>query len=439
MRRLILQFKKLPAFKSCLRAIAVSTLLTSCEMISSQPFQEVPTRTLVYFDANESSFVMVDPDQCPKSIDQMFFDFRSPYGHHRGKISFPKEGGNTTTIEIDGKKLWGQQPPLFSSEETQQICNEAQQGKASVKLEAKALQERFVNLLREAAPFCHFEYRDTGLTCLLPSLSAVQGKEKIKELEKDLFRFRQRHPYVLARRVALTRKLHRALANPKPERLQELCSIVSLSKKLELPVSMTPAHWQKALCAQEMPTEQINQALAASFYDSYHELHSLLKAFKNTRTGVLTLRLPQDQIPGKDFWVILEPQTIQTESPELSTCFWHPLYQDDLSLILFNNLTGRETSPQLECQLHSGLSKEDLAQQLNDHISFSVCSETEFAISNGRGKVLALPQGTYRYKLRQHSGLFSSELSLAPEDATTLSEGSIQWSRRRPYPVIRSF
>ena len=66
---------------------------------------------------SESSFVMVDPDQCPQNLGLVFFDFQSPFGHHRGKIKLPEKADAPTIFEIDQKEYQTNISPLFNSEQ----------------------------------------------------------------------------------------------------------------------------------------------------------------------------------------------------------------------------------------------------------------------------------------------------------------------------------
>ena len=105
--------------------------------------------------------------------------------------------------------------------------------------------------------------------------------------------------------------------------------------------------------------------------------------------------------------------------------------------MLYSNLVDNIPA-KASCLAQETQGPEQLILELSSHISDNVCSETEFAISNGRGKVLALPKGTYKYELKQHYGLFSKTLK---KDNANLdsSAGSFKWSRRRPYPTVRKF
>ena len=432
MRRSTLQFRRLQY--SSLFALLSILLCTSCELVSSREISDVPSRTLIYMDSQESSYVMIDPDQCPHVLSNVYFDFSSPYGHHSGKISF---AGGATHVEIDENKYHLLTEYLFTPEETQEICHQTESGSKTVHLSNKKLAPRFTKLVEKAAPYCKFTFKEDGLWCHLHTESSYAAGKKVKTLESNLFRYRQRHPYLLARRIALTRKIYEAMKRPTDSSIDELCQIRKLSNPLEVPLPMATELWNQKVCASDVPKQEIQIALSASFHDAYEELQFLLKIFRKTKTGVLTLRIPSEKAPSKDFWVKLKPLSIEIENVATNTCYWHPLYKQQSDLVLYSNLIGKKITPLASCD-QSLSDPKTLEKALANHVTYSVCSETEFAISNGRGKVLALPKGTYSYELRQHYGLFSSTLELDPS-SLPMSTGSISWSRRRPYPTIRSF
>ena len=426
-----MQFKKSLASKTL--SLLTLTQLSACELLSSKGFREQPERALVYLNQSESAFVMADLSQCNEGLRDFYFDFQSPYGHHKGLLSID-HGHQAIHISIDGTDLSLPEQNLFSPDELSSICGSSSKGGRVLSSQDK--DKAFLSVLNQVSS-CSFSYSETGLHCRLPEYAAYKSKTEIEKLEKKLFRFRQRHPYLLARKVALTSKLQKAANRNSDKAVAELCELARLSDKIELPLPLTSQEWKKQVCSENADPKLRQKALSSSFYESHKSLESLLDHFRKTRTGVFTVRIPRDESPSKDYWVKIEPETLEIENPSTNTCFWHPLYKSSHALMLYSNLVDNIPA-KASCLTQETLEPEQLIMELSSHISDNVCSETEFAISNGRGKVLALPKGTYKYELKQHYGLFSKTLK---KDNANLdsSAGSFKWSRRRPYPTVRKF
>ena len=403
-------------------------------MLSPQDFQELPEGSLVYLNKTETAFVMAAPEQCPQAIHKVFFDFQSPFGHHKGSLA-PSPDGTSTQVVIDDQTITVPEAPLFDQNDVASIC--AEKSSLSTAVSEKNLDQKFFHILQSAAPSCTFKFELHGMTCELKSYSAYKSAILLKDLEKKLFRFRQRHPYLLARKVALANKLQKVSVSNNDEAVKELCEISKLSKNIELPQAMTTEAWRNTVCNSPANSEPRKKALAATFYETYQALNELLAIFKKTKTGVLTIRIPRDKAPAKDYWVSIEPKALDLDSPKTKTCYWHPLYKDSNDLILHSNLVDTEERNTV-CPEPTAEQSASSIEHLSRHITYNVCSETAFAISNGRGKILALPKGTYNYHMKQHYGLFSTKLKPKDQDKIS-SEGSFNWSRRRPYPTIKKF
>lgn len=428
-----MQFRKLSPFKICF--LALLSLGSSCKQLRSVILSDLPAQTLVYLeDAEGAPFFAIDPSSCPSG--NIYFDFSSAYGQHTAKI---QQLAGKSTVEIDDTKLTIATPPLLSPSQWQQLCQKVEEQSHRIILEqVPEVKQTFLEMLHVIAPQCNFSFENDTMECQLKWDHQADHSKMVKDLETKLFRYRQRHPYTLARKVALTRKLHSALYFPDVK--DELCEIVGLSSPIELPLPMTSTTWQNKVCRDKSTTpETMQQIFLHSLYESYQELDYLLSIFKKTKTGVLTLRIPREAAPSKDFWVRIEPESLDLDQMNTETCFWHPLYHETKPKVIYSNLVvHRQSTSKHSCQEQNPELKTALVKALNSYITYNSCSELEFAISNGRGKILALPKGEYTYSIRQHYGLFAKTLKSEAITKDT-SEGVFSWSSRRPYPTIRTF
>ena len=179
-----------------------------------------------------------------------------------------------------------------------------------------------------------------------------------------------------------------------------------------------------------------------------------------------------------------EPLTDSSLSPQVC---WHPIYSESRRLTtLAGYLTLATETVDTGCQIRdlgmlatsdndkavdSGHSESEYVQ---NYLAASITSETEFALSNGRSKMLRLPIGHYSYRLQSlpddpdawdqmndeittdsKGDDAASEDSLAESmeslDQSNLegdpitdgqaksSRGTILWEKRRPRPVIREW
>lgn len=276
---------------------------------------------------------------------------------------------------------------------------------------------------------------DQPLLCRIPQTPTKGLESKISKLEKQLFRYRQRHPYILARRVAFARKMVEVITGDNS--LAQLCKIAKLSNPLELTLPMRSETWMASACMDSgYHTNKTSRMLRKAIEDSIWELNFLLTAFKNTKTGVLTLKLPRDQGLGRDFWVKLTPEQL-SGMPRVKSvdCYWHPLYQSPEDKTIFAQIipAAQKIAP---CKESNADETEQRESILANYLATSVASQTEFAISNGRGKVLALPKGIYKFSLHRTANPYSRpNFVSAPEPL--LGGGKVEWTSRRPYPVIK--
>jgi hypothetical protein len=72
------------------------------------------------------------------------------------------------------------------------------------------------------------------------------------------------------------------------------------------------------------------------------------------------------------------------------------------------------------------------------YVKNSIASETEFPLSNGRGKVLRLPKGDYHYTIEAQSGPFV-DIYYPNNENPESSTGIVSWINARPHPTITSW
>ena len=161
--------------------------------------------------------------------------------------------------------------------------------------------------------------------------------------------------------------------------------------------------------------------------------------------GTLSLHIPGSEAPSRELWVKLK--LVDSEVPELkftidpinnsslSLC-WHPLYNDSddilaqaVELALINPKNGkcaRKLSDQLKQRLN----------QPKQYVIANISSETEFALTNGKGILLRLPKGEYQYIILQHPHNFSAWKAPEPADH---ADGTISWTGNHPTSTIKTW
>lgn len=316
------------------------------------------------------------------------------------------------------------------------LCLAMQQGKKAWSEASIGYWQQLQQMLQVALPSCKIEKHPEkkGYWCHLPEMKLSQVNSRFKKLQKKLVRSWKRHPYLLARRIAISKKLARSLRASEPEKeFLRFCNVVKHSVPEELPLALRSSRWFDATCLSQSAHRE--KAILNGLHEAEKEIHFLMQEIRSgSRLGVISIRIPHDQSPSRDYWVSLKPLT-PSEGPSSKPLAaqqkraglnWHPLYE-----------TTRSASIAARLQVLAPPSKPNLEMSIyaDNYVRNSIASETEFAISNGRSKVLRLPSGSYEYTVRSYT---SSEV-FYPRASDRKSKGIVAWKKRRPRLTIREW
>ncbi len=435
MKQLISQSKKLLTYNvPALLCLALFLSTNSCELVDSKELtEEFKPHQVNLILKNNGQQLIIGAKSCLKGLQEFEFSLLSPYGSHKVKLSTPSNTSLTgsSVLSLDEQKFLLTDWELLSSATKKLIC-QAPSVKSHTLPHNQELSTHLLSKLQTIVPMCHFSFYENSLRCSMKQTDYNDLNTTIQSFEKKLFRLKPRHPYVLARRIAITRKLFQAVSSQFPLDIDDICRIVSLSSKEELPLPLRSKIWLTS-CQQQSNTTK-DQFLHTTLTEAIGEASYLLSAFQDTSTGVLTVRIPLSQVNYRNFWVRLTPQKIDKFSAADDKCFWHPLYP---AATLEKYVYAQIFQDKLKnscVEIAEPITAENIHQILQRYIGQSISSETEFPISNGRGKVLTLPPGSYKYELRINRAPFAAPLQLPPPQQ--LTEGTLRWRSPRAYPVI---
>ena len=292
--------------------------------------------------------------------------------------------------------------------------------------------ENLTSTISFLAPSCDFSLPTTNRTwaCELEESEAPGSISHIVKLHRDLVKKFRRHPYLLARRISITYKLASALSSSnKLTRIQNTCRIIKSSLREELPIVLSNPHWQKATCGS-LDREGIISSAQFGLKFSIDEVSKSLKLLgKQSFRGTLSLRFPKKDIPNRDLWVSLSPKQLNgfTQSGLIESQCWHPLMHDHESYLKTASLGFLEDSK--GCT--PAASPQD-KKRITEFLFSSISSESQFVISNGRGKILRLPEGEYEYSILNNQ-------NRTGKSSDQHSEGMITWSRKQPNPQLKQW
>ncbi|MGE0172926.1 MAG: hypothetical protein AB7T49_09080 [Oligoflexales bacterium] len=352
--------------------------------------------------------------------------FFSSLGAHGATVRL---GPTTTpTLAIDAQTMTLPKAPESLAVAKTELCK-AYAADQRETYDLRAVNTQLQAFLASVAPTCTFSWESQGLFCKLSQTNSHVLEEELGDIQAHMLRRWTRQPYLITRRLAVTKGLANLLNGGQfGEKRTDYCRIIESSLPEELPVSMRTSRWQKAVCygsvseATAVANFGISEALA--------EIKSLKQQVEeNSKQGLLTVRIPSDLAPSKDFWVTLSPLADKGEmdgenAGHLASFCWHPLYQENANFLYLGRVMHLITdSPTCTTSTLSTLKPE---RQIANYVIDSITSETEFPITNGRSKLLSLPYGSYQYSIQPYSPAL--EPWEAPDPAN-VKTGTINWEK----------
>lgn len=350
------------------------------------------------------------------------------------------------------------------------------------------------NWLHSTSPDCAFTSpSEKGWMCNLPTADPLTAETSLNAISKTLVEKWNRQPYLFTRRLMVSTTLARAIMSTNPNSsLDRFCRVLELSLPQEVPLAFDSVRWRKGVC--DASNELRSEIAAIGLAKAHSELSFLKLLLERTSTlGTLTIRVPRNQAPEGELMVNLSPAKEVTDSlvaesariwskegvlakpgeeddesasavqnQPLPMACWHPMFGESSDLIRLSkylSLSGNAAG--LSCHTDTTgtdsavlAGKENLGAQTKDlasagikgsaafkamaperYIAESIASETEFTITNGKSKVLRLPQGTYNYIIYSASDA-SEDADIIPENK---SGGTILWSKKGTRPLINSW
>ncbi len=385
---------------------------------------------------------------CQDGLQVWDIPFASAMGQHTLKMEMDTaKAQDNTRVTIDGAPYLLTLKPWISPASLHAGCDPERKGDDPVKLSDTDLNQ-YKQALNTAVPDCQWKWGEEGWICQLPKATPHTALQELKELETRMILKWSRHPYLLTRRIAVVVQLAGILSVEQPDRhLARFCKGLSFSLPLELPLALRSPTWQTRVCHN--PNGQHLEAALVGLQQATAEVEALkFQMENNSRVGSLTIRIPANEVPSRDLWVSLDPVGDQPSAPvtldpqgpaavvekplmQNFVC-WHPLYGADVGSTRIAHALDTLHKNQT-CQ---PLTPTDAKQSTQAYIVSSITSEAEFPITNGRSKVLRLPEGQYRYTLRKHVPDF--ELLHTHPTAETTS-GTLEWVSRRPNAIINKW
>lgn len=342
-------------------------------------------------------------------------------------------------VRIGERAMEAALPVLMQPKELDKSCTGAL-GESRITITRNTrLLIRFTQAIRTLVPFCPKPGQgEDRWICPLPVIDPWSAIQEFGRLQKRMIRRWSRHPYLLARRLHIGLQLAGVLQSGSTDRHRHLCQILGWSLPDELPLAMRSPIWQERFCQEEMSPAGRRLALAG-LRDVNREIVSLAEHLEEqSRLGVLSIKIPRSTAPSRDLWVRLRPAQIPETGDEPSNAAQNPCWHPYLStapgfLETARRLGLLDQHVPAACRHRfrpvAGLNPD---QYLHD----SIASESEFPITNGRGKLLRLPAGRYDYSLHQRS-VRDLSAPFAPDSPET--SGTLNWLARRPAPTIRKW
>ena len=426
--------------------IALPLLVAACQIANQEKpsFLQETRRLGIHAQSNAPAIVEVDDQGCQSfgTPKKWTLHFRSPFGQHELKIDYDGFHAGEDSQVLMNQQSYSLQIPLpFPRETLAQICSALAVERKQLVFDEKDSFQSLESILTTFAPDCQPRLTPKGeLFCEFRKIDTSVATNKIGRLHKKLINSWKRHPYLLARRIAIGRKLAISLASSDQEKqVLRLCDMVKQSIPAELPIALRSQTWFQGVCLKQ--AEDPTTILQISLHDVLAEVENLIAELRSSsRLGTFSVRIPTDQSPSRDFWVSLKPMSISRAKEEQLTIAsrfscWHPLYDSWQIHFIAKELGLLQEPSHGSCRPMNLKNLEKIELASIHYIKNSIASETEFAISNGRSKVLRLPTGDYSYTVQSYS---ESE-TFYPRSSPDKSSGVLNWKDRRPRMTIRTW
>lgn len=336
---------------------------------------------------------------------------------------------------------------------TKAICKNTPKDQiTNVYLKEKKLDTTLKSWLQSLAPQCNYTIlkNNKGWQCDLKTNSIQYSSKQLIRFKKRILRKWSRHPYLLTRRLGLTKQLISSAEYPSIQKTNTFCKVLENATEQEKPVVLRSKRLTKALCQNENRENQ-NKIAQLAINLATKEMQFFQKLVEKTsRLGLLQFKVPKVESPSKDLWISLQPQKdvnrnllaftetlnkTKTSIPNkpYNTPCWHPAFNKQPQLLetaAIMRIIDKTRTYNCSTAFKANMSK------IKEYLSLSITGETEFILTNGNSKILRLPKGTYKYIAR---GTPVDKRAWTPTDADPQTSGLIEWTARRPRPRIKKW
>ena len=436
MRPSILLFKSYLSIKTLIFSgcfVSLLFLLGNCQWsggghkIYSWQAEDGPRQVLYDLDGERRGIALaLGQDSCEPSAMKLATTYLdSPVGRHIIKF---RSSGTKEYVSFDGVERVLEKGFPFFSGALGRLC--AQQKHREMLLSKQEL-DNLVAFLSLLAPSCQLRMPLDGVwQCEVAMESSAIMEKKLTTLHKRLLRRFKRHPYLLLRRTTLAINLVEAIKREDyTKKLHKVCVVAEKSLALELPLAMQSRVFKETVCQPNNNQLQAAQWVLSESYKEVSTLYDILR--KESYRGVMSIRIPRSQVPSRELWVVIDDASGDKQDLAIASCF-HPLYPDEGRHQAYAELGLEGELKERACGL---VDEASAGRFYRKYLFSSVASETEFPISNGRGKVLRLPKGQYKYTLKQNLQNFYEP----HKGPLHMSQGSISWGPGKPNPVVKAW
>jgi hypothetical protein len=311
----------------------------------------------------------------------------------------------------------------------------------------------FVELLSQILPDCEISLEPGGFHCApqnrnMPSLAQLE--HDLDSLETTVFLKLKRQSYAISRKIVLTRQLIEVLGTSSdfPDALSVLCGSIQNGSSVEVPILLTAPLLTRGLCSPELGDEPLKRSMAQlALVRGVQEIRSLVALYEEqSKIGTLSIRIPLPEGFSSELGVTIEPaaETIaQAYSSLLFKAQLHssycldPLFANTTDSVLYTSLQDLRHQPAHSFRCLSVTDEHpEHSKTVYNYLAAHLTSERVFVITNGKGIILRLVEGTYRYVIAPRpAGLHSQPIE---EKEPQRTEGTFEWRGQRPSQLIQA-